>query len=99
MLVRVYARLVDKVGPDLLPEPWREALKLLAEHATDEWLERYGAPDPARRKAVRPQVLANIEGQLARTMFRPDLWALDNAINISGNPEAWGPDNASEAAS
>ena len=87
MHVRVIERAIDKARADLLPEPCREALRLLAEHATDEWLDRYGSPDEARRKVVRSTVLINIEAQLATTMFRPKLEGLDRAINITGNAE------------
>lgn len=78
---------VDGARADLLPEPCRKALEMLAEHATDEWLDRYGSRDEARRRAVRPTVLLNIESHLARAMFRPDLRGLDKAVNITGDPE------------
>ena len=38
---------------------------------------------------VRPAVLVNIQAQIVKAMFRPDLWGLDKAINISGTPEPW----------
>lgn len=78
---------VDAARADLLPEPCRKALELLAEHATDEWLDRYGSRDEGRRQAVRSTVRMNIESQLARAMFRPDLRGLDKAINITGEAE------------
>lgn len=78
---------VDGARADLLPERCREALDLLAEHATDEWLERYGSPDERRRSVVRPTVALNIKSKLVRAMFRPDLRGLDKAINITGETE------------
>lgn len=78
---------VDGARADLLPGPCREALELLAEHAADEWLERYGSRDERRRRVVQPTVALNIRSQLARAMFRPDLRALDEAINVTGDPE------------
>ncbi len=43
--------------------------------------------DPERRKVIRPSILATIQGQLARAMFRPELKGLDKAINLTGSPE------------
>jgi DNA repair exonuclease SbcCD ATPase subunit len=87
MFVEFAEAAVDDARADLLPERAREALELLAEHATDEWLDRYASRDEGRRTAVRPTVLLNIKSQLARAMLRPDLRALDKAINITGDPE------------
>lgn len=87
MFVEFAEAAVDGARADLLPERCREALELLAEHATDEWLDRYGSRDEGRRRAVRPTVLLNIESQLARALFRPDLRSLDKAVNITGDPE------------
>ncbi|HWC87469.1 MAG TPA: hypothetical protein VG388_13095 [Solirubrobacteraceae bacterium] len=66
------------------PEHCREALELLAEHATDAWLERHGTSDEARRAIFRPEVVMNIEAQLARARFSPKLGGLDGLRNITG---------------
>ena len=78
---------VDDARADLLPERCRDALELVAAHAADEWLFHHGPSDPRRRAFVRPQILMNIQQQLAATMFRPQLAALDLAINITGELE------------
>lgn len=87
MMVMFNHHAVDDARADLVPERFWEALTLLAEHATDEWLSRNGPPDPARRNVVRRQILINIKAQLQATMFHPQLRALDDAINITRNPK------------
>lgn len=98
MFVEFAEAAIDDARADLLPAPCREALELLAEHATDEWLDRYGSRDEGRRRAVRPTVLLNIEHHLARAMFRPDLRGLDKAVNITGDPEPRPKGSSSPAA-
>jgi hypothetical protein len=85
--VQLYQFVVDGARADLLPEDCQAALTLLAEHATDEWLSRYGPADLARRDFLRPAIRMNIQAQLQSTMFHPDLRGLDMAINITGDPK------------
>lgn len=85
--VQLLEGVVDSHRADLLPERVRDALELLAAHATDEWLYRHGPQEPERRNVIRHSVLATIQLQLARVMFRPELTGLDMVINLTGSPE------------
>lgn len=96
--VRLIAFGLDQIRAELLPERCREAVDLLAGHATDEWLDRHGPTDPGRREVVRPQVRANIGAQIATAMFRPSLAGLDKAIDITGDPEPGREDERTAAA-
>ena len=89
---------VNRARGDLLPEPCQDALELLAEHATDEWLDRYGPSDEPRRMFLRPEIAMNIEAQLLSTMFRPRLEGLDWLRNITGTQASASVDQGGSSA-
>lgn len=61
---------VDNVRGEFLPEACREALGLLVEHATHEWLESHPLPTSEGRREF---VDLNIKVQLLGTLFHPEL--------------------------
>ena len=68
--VEIFQGAVDLARGQLLPEPCRDALKLLVEHASDEWLGHDPTPDSAERREFAHQ---NVEAQLLATLLRPNL--------------------------
>ena len=69
--VETFQSAVDLARGQLLPDACRDALKLLVEHASDEWLARHpSSEDPEGRHEFVQQT---IELQLLASLFRPNV--------------------------
>ncbi len=64
---------VDNARSEFLPEACQDALRILVDHASNEWLASHPSPtgsDPETRRAFAE---VNIKIQLLRALFHPEL--------------------------
>ncbi len=91
--VVISQRQVDRARGDVLPERCREALGVLVDYATEEWLNAQPpAEDSDRRQWYRRHCATNIDAQLLDALFHPGLGPEANPINgHPGGPDAPNP--------
>ena len=75
----------DKARGKLLSSECRDALDVLVEFATEEWLREQPPPEDAEmRRHYRHYCRINIEGQVLQTLFHPQLGP--EGDHIAGHP-------------